>query len=272
MEKLLFGCSGLPLGDGTRRFTNASALPYVRSLGLDALELLFVRSVTVTDRNHDAIVAEARRHNVYLSAHGSYYVNLNAETPELQAASLARLQAGAEALRKVGGRSLVFHAGFYLESSREEAYAAIRDNLRKLPDLGVDYRLETTGKNTQFGTLEELVRLCKEVATCKLCLDFSHVHARNQGSLKGYRDFAALLQYVHDELGRPALDDLHVHLAGIQYGAKGERKHLPLGEGDFPYRECLKALKDFDVKGCVIAEGPLVEKDAVVLKKAYEDL
>ena len=78
------------------------------------------------------------------------------------------------------------------------------ENLARLPDIGVAYRLETTGKGTQFGAVEELVSLCKEISTCKLCLDFSHIHARKIGGLKSYADFAAILQYVVDELGPSA--------------------------------------------------------------------
>ena len=269
MEKLIFGISGLPLGDGSRKFNYASGIEYVAAIGLDALELLFVRSVNVTDKNCAEILHARKKHHVYLSAHGSYYLNLNAESRMLQEQSLQRIQLAASALAKVQGESLVFHPGFYLKSSREEAYLSIRDNLRRLPDAGITYRLETTGKGTQFGTVQELVALCKEVGTCRLCLDFSHIHARNNGCLKGYRDFAAILQHVADELGSSALQDLHVHMGGIRYSEKGERNHLPLEESDFNYLACLQALKDFQVKGCVIAEGPRVENDALLLKRSY---
>ena len=177
-----------------------------------------------------------------------------------------------EGLAKVKGKSLIFHPGYYLKDSKVKAYATIKANLMKLPYTGIDYRLETTGKGTQFGTLEELVSLCQEVSSCKLCVDFSHIHARGNGSLKGYDEFAIILQYILDKLGRPALDDLHIHMGGINYSEKGERNHLPLLESDFNYKECLKAIKDFDVKGCVISEGPLVEVDALLLKNTYNSL
>ena len=56
MDKLLFGISGLPAGDG-KRLNYATGIHYLKSVGLDAMELLFVRSVNVTDRNKDAILA-----------------------------------------------------------------------------------------------------------------------------------------------------------------------------------------------------------------------
>ena len=132
-----------------------------------------------------------------------------------------RIIAGAEALSKVGGRSLVFHPGYYGNDSRETAYSTIKSNLMKLPDHGVDYRLETTGKGSQFGTLEELVALCTALPFCKLCIDFSHIHARLNGGLRNYDDFAGILRYVLDHLGRAALEDLHIHMAGIRYGPRG---------------------------------------------------
>ena len=272
MDKLLFGISGLPIGSGRKNINYASGIDYVKSIGLDAMELLFVRSVNVTDKNKDIILKTKIDNDFYLSAHGSHYINLNADESEKQEQSMERITRAVEGLLKVKGRSLIFHPGFYLKDSKEETYNTIKENLLKLSYKGVDYRLETTGKRTQFGTLEELVSLCKEVRSSKLCIDFSHIHARGNGSLKGYDDFAAILQYVLNELGRCALDDLHIHMGGINYNEKGEKNHLPLSESDFNYVECLKAIKDFNVKGCVILEGPLVEKDALLLKNTYKNL
>lgn len=272
MDKLLFGISGLPLGNGKERFNYSSGINYIKSVGLDAMELLFVRNVNVTENNKDEILKTKLENNIYLSAHGSHYINLNSEELSKQEASIQRIIKASEGLLKVKGRSLVFHSGFYLKNSKSETYSTIKNNLLRLPNKGVDYRLETTGKRTQFGTLEELVSLCKEIKSCKLCIDFSHIHARGNGALKTYNDFAKILQYVYDELGKPALEDLHIHMGGINYNEKGERNHLPLLESDFNYIDCLRAIKDFGVKGCIIAEGPRLEKDALILKSTYEKL
>ena len=271
INRLLFGISGLPIGTG-QKFNYASGINYLKEFGLDAMELLFVRSVNVSDKNKDAILKNKIINDFYLSAHGSYYINLNADELEKQEDSIQRILQGVEAISKVQGRSLIFHPGYYLKDSKEITYETIRKNLSRLPHKGIDYRLETTGKRTQFGTLQELVSLCKEVGSCKLCIDFAHIHARNNGSLKKYNDFVEILQYVLDELGRAALNDLHIHMGGVEYTIKGEKNHLPLEESDFNFRACLKALKEFDVKGCVICEGPRVENDALLLKRIYEKI
>lgn len=272
MDRLLFGISGLPVGDGSIKFNYKSGITYLNSIGLDAMELPFVRNVNVTAKNKDEILLEKTAKGFYLSAHGSYFINLNADELEKQQQSLERIIKGAKALQSVGGKSLVFHPGFYLKDSPADTYATIKENLMKLPDLDMDYRLETTGKPTQFGSLDELISLCKEVTTCKLCVDFAHIHARGGGSLKSYDDFAAILSKIRDILGEKALSDMHIHLSGINYGAKGEKNHLELKEGDFNYVLCLNALKNFDVKGCIVCESPILERDALLLKETYDNL
>lgn len=270
MDKLLFGISGLPIGKDGNKFNYASGIEYLNNLGLEAMELPFVRSVNVTNKNKPLINEIKAKHKFYLSAHGSYFINLNAEEEEKIDKSIERIIKGADALASVGGRSLIFHPGFYLKSSKEDTLAKIKYNLKKLPKTSVDYRLETTGKPTQFGDIKELVEICKEISNCKLCIDFSHIHARGAGSLKHYDDFAKILEYVGENLGREALEDLHVHMAGIAYTIKGEKNHLPFEESDFRYKDCLKAFINYGVKGCVICESPLLEKDALILKNIYE--
>ncbi|MCY6483787.1 TIM barrel protein [Clostridium aestuarii] len=272
MDTLLFGISGLPFGDGTKKLIYKSGIEYLKKIGLDAMELPFVRSVNVTDKNKDDILTAKATNKFYLSAHGSYFVNLNADEQEKQEKSMERIIKGAEGLKKVEGRSLVFHPGFYLKDSKEETFETIKNNLLKLPDLGVHYRLETTGKSTQFGSLEENVQLCKAISTCKLCIDFSHLHARYNGCLKTYDDFARILDYVGCELGDTALKDMHIHMSGINYTVKGERNHLPFEESDFNYKACLESFHKFNIRGCIICESPFLEKDALLLKNYYESL
>jgi len=267
MDTLLFGISGLPLGNGSTKYNYASGIDYAKSIGLDAMELLFVRNVNVTDNNKSLILEAKIKNDFYLSAHGSHYINLNANESDKQEQSLERIIKAQEGLTKVGGRSLIFHPGFYLGDSKEDTYFTIRDNLIRLPLTGVDYRLETTGKGTQFGTLEEIVSLCKEISSCKLCVDFAHIHARYNGKLKGYNDFAKILQYVSDELGKSALEDLHIHMGGVNYNKRGERNHLPLLQSDFNYVDCLKAIRNFNVKGCLISERTYGRERCTVIKE-----
>ena len=94
---------------------------------------------------------------------------------------------------------------------------------------------------------------------------------------RGFRTFLAgdgeeALDIIRREQVHLALFDMHIHLSGINYGAKGEKNHLSFAESDFNYTDCLKALKDYKVKGCVICESPILEKDAALLKETYNRL
>jgi len=126
MNKLLFGISGLPIGNGLKKFNYASGIEYIKSIGLDVMELLFVRNVNVTEKNRHIILKTKLDNDIYLSAHGSHYINLNADESEKQEQSMQRIINAMEGLLKVEGRSLIFHPGFYLKDSKDETYNTIK--------------------------------------------------------------------------------------------------------------------------------------------------
>ena len=138
-------------------------------------------------------------------------------------------------------------------------------------DIHVWIRPELMGRETQFGSLEELLDLSLELDMVAPCIDFAHYHARD-GKHNSYDEFISILSRVEERLGRDALDDIHVHVSGIAYGKKGEIKHLNMEESDFQYLEFVRALKDYDVKGMIICESPNLEGDALLMQNAYHDL
>ena len=134
-------------------------------------------------------------------------------------------------------------------------------------------RPETTGKATQWGDFEEIINLSKEFEGYVLpCVDFSHIHARTAGKYNSYDEFAHVLDRIGNELGTQALENFHAHVAGIEYTAKGEKQHLNLQESDMNYKDLMKALKDFGVKGVVVSESPNIEDDACLMKDYYCNL
>lgn len=91
-------------------------------------------------------------------------------------------------------------------------------------------RPEITGKPTQFGgDLKELVNLSEELEMVLPTIDFAHCHARNAGKFNTVEEWREMLGFMEDRLGREALDNMHIHMSGINYTAKGERNHLPSG-------------------------------------------
>ena len=74
---------------------------------------------------------------------------------------------------------------------------------------------------------------------------------------------------VEKRLGKDALNNLHIHAQGIEFNEKGERRHMMLNESGFNYNDLLKALKEFNAKGVVICESPVLEEDALILAREY---
>lgn len=160
------------------------------------------------------------------------------------------------------------------ETVYNQVETAMREIMTDLAEEGIDIwvRPETTGKKTQWGDLEEIIKLSKEFDKVLPCVDFSHLHARHNGIYNTYDEFARVFDTIGSEIGAYALENFHAHVAGIAYSEKGEKNHLILEESDMNYKDLLKAFKDFGVKGVVVCESPNIEADCVLLKSYYESL
>ena len=116
-----------------------------------------------------------------------------------------------------------------------------------------------------------LLKLSMELEGVAPCIDFAHWHARTD-RFNSYPEFASVLLKIKESLGENALQNMHIHVAGISYGKKGELKHLNLQQSHFRYTEFLKALNDYGVGGFVICESPNLEEDALLLQATYQEL
>ena len=270
MNKLNFLTAGVPL----RAKGYEDGFEVLNDMGLDGLELEFVRGVRISDKSRDAVKAA----NKIITAHAPFYVNLNSREEDKVEASVQRIIETAETANELGGFSITFHAGFYLGMDSETVYKQIRKGISVITETlaktqnKIWIRPETTGKATQWGDLEEIIRISKEFETVLPCVDFSHLHARYNGISNTYDEFSAIFEKIGKELGQRALDNFHAHIAGIDYGAKGEKKHLNLEESDMNYKDLLRAFKTFNIKGAVVCESPNIEEDAKLMKDFYLSL
>ena len=260
-DPITFGTVGSP--QTTPKSGTPNAIAHTRQLGLDHLEIAWVRSVTATEKTLAEIKSTAEQHKITLSIHAPYFINLNSQTDELMAKSDARLLKAARAGYQAGAADIVFHPGSYHKQPPEQVYDRIKEKLIEITGIlreeGTDVTLrpETMGKSAVFGTLDELLQLSKEVEGVLPCIDWAHLHARTgNGSFNSYDEFADALQKVSDVLGEKGLKHLHCHLSGIDYTAKGEKKHLPLNQADIHYRELLQAIVNYDAAGTIAIEAP----------------
>lgn len=272
---LLFGTAGVP--PSTPRASSVMGIAQIRALGLDCMELAFVRSVRMGAETAAAVKQVAIDQHVALSVHAPYYINLNSADSKKANASRERILKAARVGWQCGAYHIVFHAGYYHDDSAETVYERIRHHLlelsQQLRSEGnlVHLRPETTGRKSQFGTLEELLELSLEIEGVAPCVDFAHLHARS-GQVNSYDEFLAHLKRIEDKLGRAGLEHMHIHVSGIEYSAKGERRHLMLQEADLNHEELLQALIDMNVKGRLVCESPDTEKDALLLQQTYHEL
>jgi deoxyribonuclease-4 len=208
----------------------------------------------------------ALKHKVLLSIHAPYYINLC--NPEKVRDSKLRIMSSVERAAQMGAWIVVFHPGFYGKESEKaagmvtEACGDMAEGIER-KDWNVTLGLETTGKAAQYGTLEEIVKLCREVKGCTPVVDWSHIFARNGGKI----DYAEIFK----KLEPLKLKRLHCHFSGIEFGLKGEKNHLTLAQDkrqDFGKlaSEVLKHNTDITI----ISESPVLEEDSLVMKRVFE--
>lgn len=275
MDNLLFGTAGIPII--TKNRSTINGIMEVRNLNLDAMELEFVRGVNMSSKIAKDVREISKKNNVVLTAHCPYYINLNADSKDKINASIKRIIQTARIAKECGAYSIVFHAGYYMKENKERVYKKVLQALKNIEkilkdeDNNIWIRPETTGKKTQWGSIEEVIKISTELENVLPCIDFSHIHARENGKFNSYIEFCEILEMVEKNLGKKALQEMHIHVSGIEYTEKGEKNHLNLDDSDFKYKELIKALKEFNVKGVVISESPNIEGDAIKMKRVYEE-
>jgi len=305
---LLFGPGGIPLT--TKKRNIVEGVKRIHELGLDSLELEFVQSIFLNEEQAVALREITEKNKVALTVHGSYFINLASTDDAKFHASIYRIVKAAQIGSLAGAKSITFHAGFKQGRSSELVYKRVKEGIMKVldevdkKDIKIKISPELTGKESQWGDLPELIQLVKDVKSPQLgfCVDFAHKHARAGGGFNSIEDFRSILGSIKKELGQKYLDNMHIHISGINYSEKGERNHLTLiggkddyheaginipdmkkfypelekknrfGPADLKWQDLLLALKEFKVGGIVVCESPNLEEDALLLKKFYQGL
>jgi deoxyribonuclease-4 len=272
----LFGTVGAPLSTPKNPGGTVGGIARTTELGLGALELAWVQSVRVSEEKCAEIKAAAQAHGVALSVHAPYFINLNANDNEWPR-SRKRLMDAAHYGHLAGATDVIFHPGSYFGHDPQEvlevALPRLRACVKELRGAGnpVTLRPETMGKSAMLGSLEDTLAMAAEIEGVAPCIDFAHLHARpGDGSANSYDEWRTMLRLVKKRLGAAALKNLHIHLSGIDYGPKGEKKHLPLAEADLKYRDLFKALRDSGAAGRILCESPTMEDDALKMQKTWK--
>jgi deoxyribonuclease IV len=265
--RILVGTAGIPHCAEER--TTAGGLRTVAELGLHSMEVEFVRGVSMNAQRAQELGVIAKGLGVRLSVHAPYYINLC--NPEKLRDSEKRIIESCHRAHLMGAGIVVFHPGFYGKLSAESAYemveSACREMAGAIEDNGfhVKLGLETTGKMSQFGTIDEILSICKGNKHCAPVIDWCHLFAKYQGKV----DFKSVLSKVTDG----GFTRIHTHFSGVEFTDKGERRHITIGHRQPDFEEVAKVILKSRLEEInIISESPEMENDALIMKGILEGL
>ena len=242
---------------------NLEGVRKVARMQLDCMEVEFTYGVRMSLQDAREVGELAKEKGIVLSVHAPYYINLASDEQEKIVASKQRILDSCQRAHALGAQNVVFHAGFYQKKSAEKTHAMVKKAILEIQQQIKNNRWkvvlcpEITGKPSQFGSIEELLRLKKE-SGCSLCVDFAHLYARHQGKV----DYGKILKKLPKKF--------HAHFSGIAFGHKGERKHIKTTQKFFEPLALALLKRKVDIS--LICESPQPYKDAAMMKRVVTAL
>lgn len=255
------------------------AAEFCKKLGLDCYEYSFGRGILLSEGKAVAIGEAFKSAGVEISVHAPYFINFSNPDDEAAQKSYSYVLNSAKFLKLMGGKRLVFHPAAQGKATRDEAVNLCADRLKILRDYiylndlnDILFCPETMGKLAQIGTLEEIVNFCKIDEIFIPAIDFGHINAREQGSLKTVEDYKSRLEYIISELGYERVKHFHAHFSKIMYGGKGEIKHLTFEDTHYgpEFEPLAVALKQLKLEPYIVSESAGTQpEDAAEMKRIY---
>ena len=265
--KVYLGPAGIPT---TCLGNTEKGVLEIANLGLNAMEMQFTYGINLNMVSAKAIGLVAKDNGIRLSIHAPYYINLCQQDAAKLARSKRNIYESAKRAELLGAKVVVFHPGAYMKLSTEAALAQVIDACAELAkNVTVDLGLEITGKQGQFGTLDEVTAICKEVHGCVPVVDFAHMYARAAGNIN--------YEEIFNKLAKLNLKYHHFHFSGINFtkkaeGVGNERNHEPIFIDRPPFKPLAEAVLKSKVDTTIICESPLLEQDSLKMKKVFEGL
>jgi len=167
-----------------------------------------------------------------------------------------------------GAEVVVFHPGFLLGRTREDALESVCEQLGELrerlekKDRAVAFGVEVMGRVRELGSLDDVLFISSRLGWVRPVIDFAHMHATSDGGFTGVEPFAAALGATDAVLEARA--PFHIHFSDIAFANRNETKHLPYGEGTLRAEPLREALDRFARPATVISESPDVESTQAI--------
>jgi deoxyribonuclease-4 len=257
MGRIRVGPARIPDRESAER-----AIELVLERGYDACEIDFESGFWMDYPWAERLGELASEHDVALSVHAPLFgwVGHLEASGRKWASAVGGLDRSAGIAAACGAEVVVFHPGFLLGRSREDAIDAVVEQLalvhERLEGKGraVPFGIEVMGRVRELGSLEDCVEIARRAGWVRPVVDFAHMHATSDGAFVEPEPFREALELADTAL--PAGAPFHVHFSDIAFANRNETKHLPYGEGTLRAEPLRVALNGFDRPATVISESP----------------
>ncbi len=247
--------------------------------GLDLFEYSFGQGFRMTSEKAKEIGDKFKEFGIEMSIHAPYFINFANPDPVMYEKSLGYIRTGIKFMNAFGAKRMVFHPGSCGKMERSEAVGLLRERFVEFmpeieAELGAEMFIcpETMGKSMQIGTFKEIIDLCTISDKLLPTFDFGHINALTQGSLKTPDDFQRIFDYSFEKLGEFRTKNAQVHFSKIEYGAKGEIRHLTFADTVYGpnFEHLCEVLVKNDMSCHIICESSETQaEDSVAMKQIY---
>jgi deoxyribonuclease-4 len=256
MAQIRFGPARVP-----SRESPEAAVALLVERGYDACEIDFESGFWMDYPWAERFGEVARDAGIVLSVHAPLAGFLGqVERDKKHRMALGMLDHSAGVAVACGAAPVVLHPGFLLGRSRDEALAAVVEQLGELRERlegkgrAVPFGVEVMGRVRELGSAEDVLAIAEQLPWVRPVIDFAHLHAVTDGAFTDAKPFAEVL-HAADRVLEPGAP-FHVHFSDIQYANRNETKHLPYGEGTLRAEPLAEALAGFTRPATVISESP----------------
>ena len=257
MSRIRIGPARLP-----SRESPEEAVDILLARGYSACEIDFESGFWMDYPFAERLGELARAQDIALSVHAplfGFMGHLEASGRKFTSA-VGALDRSAGIAAASGAELVVFHPGFLLGRTREDAIDAVVEQLATLRERlegkgrAVPFGVEVMGRVRDLGSIEDVVEISRRLGWVRPVLDFAHMHATSDGQFLEVERFSEALGTVDAAL-EPNVP-FHIHFSDIAFANRNETKHLPYGAGTLRADPLRDALVDFERPATVISEAP----------------
>ena len=212
---------------------------WLHEMGLNAYEYQCGRGVNIGEETARKIAAQAALHDIAMSLHAPYYINLSNRDEERVQKNIGYVLASCQAATWLGADRIVVHTGGVGKQSRTKAFENTKENVRDILNAveqagyTTTICLETMGKQSVIGSADEIFELVALDDRLLPCIDFGHLNARTCGKCSTEEEFTQVLDLMENTIGTERARVFHSHFSHIQYGPKGEVRHLTFADEQY---------------------------------------